>query len=83
VVDHFPPYWSAGKCFLRAVREAKLDGKVSLDTLYYTFTSHLVRQGVDLASIQEILGHFDVTVTMIYAHLAPGHLAKTVEKLPD
>jgi len=39
-------------------------------------------QGVDLASIQEILGHFDVTVTMIYAHLAPGHLAKTVDKLP-
>jgi integrase len=75
-------YWSVGKRFLRAVRAAKLEGKVSLHTLRHTFASHLVMQGVDLASIQEILGHFDVTVTMIYAHLSPGHLARTVEKLP-
>jgi site-specific recombinase XerD len=75
-------YWSFGKRFLRAVRRAKIEGKVTLHTLPHTFASHLVMQGVDLASIQEILGHHDVSVTMIYSHLSPEHLARTVEKLP-
>jgi integrase len=75
-------YWSLGKRFLRATKAAKLQGNVTFHTLRHTFASHLVMQGVDLASIQEILGHFDVSVTMIYSHLSPGHLAKTVEKLP-
>jgi integrase len=75
-------YWSLGKRFLLAVRRAKIDGKVSLHTLRHTFASHLVMKGVDLASIQEILGHHDVTVTMIYSHVSPQHLARTVEKLP-
>lgn len=75
-------YSAFGKKFLKAVKRAELDGKVSLHTLRHTFASHLVMAGVDLASIQEILGHHDVSVTMIYAHVAPGHLAKTVERLP-
>lgn len=75
-------YWVLGKRFLRAVRAAKLPDYVTFHTLRHTFASHLVMNGVDLASIQEILGHFDVTVTMIYSHLSPGHLADTVRKLP-
>lgn len=75
-------YWSLGKRFLLSVRRAKIEGKVSLHTLRHTFASHLVMKGVDLASIQEILGHHDVTVTMIYSHVSPEHLARTVDKLP-
>lgn len=75
-------YWTLGKKFLRATRAAKLHGEVTFHTLRHTFASHLVMQGVDLLSIQEILGHFDVTVTQIYTHLSPEHLANTTAKLP-
>ena len=37
--------------------------------------------GVDLPTVQKLLGHFDITTTMIYAHWAPEHLAGAVEKL--
>jgi site-specific recombinase XerD len=75
-------YWTLGQDFRKAVKRAGFDGHVSLHTLRHTFASHLVMGGVDLRSVQELLGHHDVSVTMIYSHLSPGHLAKTVEKLP-
>lgn len=75
-------YWTLGNHFRAAARRAGLKGQVSLHILRHTFASHLVMQGVDLPSIQAILGHHSVSVTMIYSHLSPGHLAKTVEKLP-
>ncbi|MFZ5433249.1 MAG: tyrosine-type recombinase/integrase [Calditrichota bacterium] len=75
-------YWTIGKQFRAAAKRTGLDGHVSLHILRHTFASHLVMQGVDLPSVQAILGHHSVSVTMIYSHLTPGHLAKTVEKLP-
>jgi site-specific recombinase XerD len=75
-------YWSLGQDFRKAVERAGFDGHVSLHTLRHTFASHLIMAGVDLRSVQAMLGHYDVSVTMIYSHLSPGHLAKTVEKLP-
>ncbi len=53
----------------------------SLHDLRHTFASHLVMNGVDLATVQQLLGHRDIQTTMIYAHLAPDHLAGAVEKL--
>lgn len=75
-------YWTLGQDFRKAVKRAGFDGHVSLHTLRHTFASHLIMAGVDIRSVQEMLGHHDVSVTMIYSHLSPGHLAKTVEKLP-
>lgn len=75
-------YWTFGKKFSKAVRRAKLNGKVSVHTLRHTFASHLAMQGVDLASIQQIIGHHDVTVTMVDAHLSPERLVKTIERPP-
>tara|TARA_A100001037_G_C14884749_1_gene515577 strand:+ start:63 stop:218 length:156 start_codon:yes stop_codon:yes gene_type:complete len=38
-------------------------------------------QGVDVRTAQELAGHRDITTTMKYAHLAPGHLENSVEQL--
>lgn len=62
--------------------EAQIDDLTKLHTLRHTFASHLVMQGVDLASVSKLLGHSDIETTMIYAHLAPEHLARTITKLP-
>ncbi len=51
-------------------------------TLRHTFASHLVMAGVDLPTVKKLMGHSDIETTMIYAHLAPDHLSKAVEKLP-
>ena len=37
--------------------------------------------GVDLPTVQRLMGHTDIQTTMIYAHLAPDHLADAVDKL--
>ena len=50
-------------------------------TLRQTFASHLVMSGVDLRTVQELLGHKTLAMTMRYAHLAPSHVAAAVEKL--
>ena len=49
--------------------------------LRHTFASRLVMAGADLSSVQKLLGHKSILMTMRYAHLAPGHLQDAVEKL--
>lgn len=49
--------------------------------LRHTFASHLVMAGVDLRTVQELLGHRDPKMTMRYAHLSPAHQAAALAKL--
>ncbi len=49
--------------------------------LRHIFASHLVMAGVDLTSVKELLGHKDITMTLRYSHLAPGHKRKAVQVL--
>jgi integrase len=51
--------------------------------LRHTFASRPVMNGVDLTTIQELLGHKSLTMTLRYAHLAPSHTVKAVELLDN
>lgn len=65
---------------INACRKAGLNG-VSPHTLRHTFASHLIMSGVDLRTVQRLMGHKSITTTMMYAHLTEDHLARGVEKL--
>jgi len=58
----------------RAAQMAGLAGKVSPHTLRHCFGSHLLQGGADLRSVQEMLGHADVTTTQIYTHVDQEHI---------
>jgi integrase len=49
--------------------------------LRHTFASRLVMAGVDIRTVQELMGHKTIQVTMRYAHLAPEHQLEAVQRL--
>jgi len=49
--------------------------------LRHTFASRLIMKGVDLRTVQELMGHKNIQMTCRYAHLAPEHKQAAVEKL--
>ena len=67
------------KVYEPALKQAGIQG-ATWHTLRHTFASRAVMAGVDIRTIQELMGHSTITMTMRYTHLSPTHLRTAVNK---
>ena len=60
---------SLQKAVKRAARLAGINKRVTCHTFRHSFATHLLENGYDIRTVQELLGHKDVKTTMIYTHV--------------
>jgi integrase len=74
------PYKSVKRSFNTACKRAGIHD-FRMHDCRHTYASQMVMNGVDLTTVKELLGHKSLTMTLRYAHLAPGHKMKALNTL--
>ena len=78
------PFVSCSAAFRSAINRAKIElppGQLT-HVCRHTFASHFIMKGGDILTLQKILGHSDIKLTMRYAHLSPDYLREVTSLSP-